>query len=115
MNTPHYDPKAVGEAIDNITAGLERVMTGFANLKSLLAPAPDSSYGQQIDPRAPDNKLENGKLTDRGVEVCYRLFDAGKSRYAVGAEMEISFGAATHRYEAWKKAGGVDREKLNLG
>ena len=114
MNMSHYDPKAVGEAIDNITAGLERVMTGFANLKSLLAPTPDPSDGPEIDPRDPTNKLENGKLSDRGVEVCYRLFDAGKSRYAVGAEMEISFGAATHRFEAWKKAGGLDREKLPL-
>jgi hypothetical protein len=114
MNKSHYDPKAVGEAIDNITAGLERVMTGFANLKSLLAPIPDTSDGPEIDPRDPTNKLENGKLSDRGVEVCYRLFDAGKSRYAVGAEMEISFGAATHRFEAWKKAGGLNREKLSL-
>lgn len=114
MNTTHYDPKAVGDAIDNITAGLERVMTGFANLKTLLAPVPDASDIPELDPRNPANKFESGKLTDRGIEVCYRLFDAGKSRYAVGAEMEISFGAATHRFEAWKKAGALDREKLPL-
>lgn len=114
MNTTLYDPKAVGDAIDNITAGLERVMTGFANLKTLLAPVPDASDIPELDPRNPANKFESGKLTDRGIEVCYRLFDAGKSRYAVGAEMEISFGAATHRFEAWKKAGGLDREKLPL-
>ena len=33
---------------------------------------------------------------------------------AVGAEMDISFSAADHRYGAWKKAGGPDREKLPL-
>ncbi|MGP5424743.1 hypothetical protein [Pseudomonas helleri] len=115
MNATHFDPKAVGDAIDNITAGLERVMTGFANLKMLLAPIPDTSDLAEFDPRDPANKVEGGtKLTDRGVEVCYRLFDAGKSRYAVGAEMEISFGAATHRFEAWKKAGGLDRVKMPL-
>lgn len=60
------------------------------------------------------NKLDSGKLTDRGVEVCYRLFDAGKSRNTVGAEMKISFGVATHRFEAWKTAGGLDRKKQPL-
>lgn len=114
MNTHTYDPKAVAEAIDNITAGLERVMVGFANLKSLLAPVADPLDGPELNPRDPANKDEKGKFTPRGVEVCYRLFDAGKSRYAVGAEMDISFGAANHRFEAWKAAGGLDREKQPL-
>lgn len=109
MNTTNQ--AAIVEAIDNITAGLERVMTGFANLKVLLVPEPDVP---EFDPRDPANKNEDGKLTERGVEVCYRLFDAGKSRYAVGAEMQISFSAATHRFEAWKKEGGVDRVKRPL-
>ena len=114
MNTTHYDPKAVADAIDNITAGLERVMTGFANLKSLLTSVPETSDGPELNPRDPANKFDGGKLTERGIEVCYRLFDSGKSRYAVGAEMDISFSAANHRYGAWKKAGGPDREKLPL-
>jgi hypothetical protein len=28
--------------------------------------------------------------------------------------MDISFGAATHRHEAWKKLGGVNRTKRPL-
>jgi hypothetical protein len=51
------------------------------------------------------NKLEVGglmKLTPQGIEICYRLFDAAKSRYDVATLMDISFGAATHRLEAWK-------------
>lgn len=112
MNATNQDNQAaIVEAIDNITAGLERVMTGFANLKALLAPEAEVPA---FDPRDPANKYEDGKLTERGVEVCYRLFDAGKSRYAVGAEMQISFSAATHRFEAWKKEGGVARVKLPL-
>jgi hypothetical protein len=91
----------------------ERVPTGITK-KSLLAPVPGGADELGIDPGEPANKLESGKLTDRGVEVCYRLFDAGKSRNAVRAEMEISFGAATHRFEAWKKAGGLDRKKQTL-
>lgn len=92
----------------------ERVTTGYTNAKSLLAPIPVPSAELKIDSQDPAIKLESGKLSDRGVEVCYRLFDAGKSRNAVGAEMAISFGAATHRFEAWKKAGGLDRKKQPL-
>ena len=115
MNASHYDQKAIGEAIDSITAGLERVMTGFANLKSLLAPVPEDINGSEINPRDPANKVEGGnKLTERGVEVCYRLFDTGHTKYAVGVAMKISFGAAKHRFEAWQKAGGFDRQKLPL-
>jgi hypothetical protein len=111
-----YDPVAIGTAIDDITAGLERVMAGFANLKLLLVP--ESSFGTiEFDPRDPANKHEVGgleKLTDRGVEICYRLFDSGKTRYAVASLMQMSFGAATHRYKAWEKAGGVNRVRRPL-
>lgn len=110
------DRAAVAKAIDDITAGLERVVAGFNNLKGLLA-SEESGIDAEFDPKHPDNKYEVGgllKLTDRGVEICYRLFDAGKSRYAVASLMDISFGAANHRYEAWKKQGGVDRVKQPL-
>jgi hypothetical protein len=65
----------------------------------------------------PANKYQVGgleKLTKRGVEICYRLFDAGKTRYAVASLMKISFGAATHRYKAWEKEGGLNRVKQPL-
>lgn len=91
----------------------ERVPTGVTK-KSLLAPVPGGADEARTDNGESANKFESGKLTDRGVEVCYRLFDAGKSRNAVRAEMEISFGAATHRFEAWKKAGGLHRKKQPL-
>ncbi|WP_223554405.1 hypothetical protein [Pseudomonas sp. BF-R-01] len=91
----------------------ERVPAGF-NSTNLLAPVPAPPDELKIHLREPANKLGSGKLTERGVEVCYRLFDAGKSRNAVRTEMEISFGAATHRFEAWKKAGGLDRKKQPL-
>ena len=41
--------------------------------------------------------------------------DAGKSRYAVATLMDISFGAATHRLDARKKPGGVNRVRQPLG
>jgi hypothetical protein len=115
-HTVPYNPAAVGAAIDDITAGLERVMAGFANLKLLLVPEADAD-SMKFDPMDPANKYEVGgleKLTKRGVEICYRLFDAGKTRYAVASLMKISFGAATHRYKAWEKAGGLNRAKQPL-
>jgi hypothetical protein len=103
-----YNQVEIAEAIDSITAGLERVTSGFQTLKSLLmSPAP----AMELDPKAADNKYTDGKLTPKGVEICYRLFDSGKTRYAVAALMDISFGGADHRYEAWKSLGGVARIK----
>jgi hypothetical protein len=111
-----YNATAIGEAIDDITTGLERVTAGFINLKSLLMPK-SAADTEEFDPKDPANKREVGglmKLTLRGAEVCYRLFDAGKSRYAVASLMDISFGAATHRHESWKRLGGIDRTKQPL-
>jgi hypothetical protein len=65
--------------------------------------------------RKPVDRLTSEHLkAPRGIEICCRLFDAGKSRYAVAALMDISFGAATHRLDAWKKLGGVNRNKQPL-
>lgn len=111
-----YNPTAIGEAIDDITAGLERVTAGFINLKSLLLPK-GVAQAAEFDPKDPANKHEIGglmKLTSRGAEICYRLFDAGKSRYAVASLLDISFGAATHRHEAWKELGGINRSRQPL-
>jgi hypothetical protein len=113
---PPYDAAAVGAAIDAITAGLERVTAGFSTLKALLAP-PAQSRPVSFDPKDPANKQLIGgleKLTPRGVEICYRLFDAGNSRYAVASLMIISFGAANHRFAAWQKLGGINSVKQPL-
>ncbi len=108
-----YNQAAVAAALDDITDALERVMAGFITLKSLLLLETKLDF-IEFDPKDPKNKYEVGglmKLTPRGIEICYRLFDAGKSRYAVCHLMEISFGAATHRLDSWKKLGGANREK----
>jgi hypothetical protein len=107
---------AVAEALETINDALERVMAGFTTLRSLLLPEAKTDYAE-FDPKDPRNKYSVGglnKLTPRGIEVCYRLFDAGKTRYAVCQLIEISFGAATHRLEAWKKLGGASRDRQSL-
>lgn len=93
---------AVLDLIDSIQSQLER-------LRRLVQP-----QDFDFDPKDPRNKLPDGKLTPRGVEVCYRLFDAGKTRYAVAEAMGISYGAATHRLDAWEKVGGAGREKAPI-
>ncbi|RJG46730.1 MULTISPECIES: hypothetical protein [unclassified Mesorhizobium] len=97
------DPKPVLELIASIESDLER-------LKGMLQPP-----AQKFDPADPRNKTCDGKLTADGVECCYRLFDEGKSRYSVAQAMKISFAAATHRLNAWRKAGGDKRKSVLLG
>jgi hypothetical protein len=87
----NHDPAI--DLVEKISADLDR-------LKALLRPEVD---GLLSNPRDPRNKTSDGKLTDRGVAVCYGLFDAGKTRYAVSQALDISFQAATHRWHAWKK------------
>src|SRR6185312_7647765 len=70
---------------------------------------------EQFDPANPHNKAPDGKLTEEGVECCYRLFDEGKSRYSVAQQMKISFAAATHRFNTWRKVGGAKRKRALLG
>jgi hypothetical protein len=82
---------------------------GFERLRGLVKP-----QRQNLDPRDPRNKLPNGKLSERGVEVCYRLFDEGKTPYTVGHLMDIAFGSAMHRFKNWEKLGGANRKKSKL-
>jgi hypothetical protein len=87
----------------------DRSCISHERLRRLVKP-----HRQKFDPRDPRNKLPNGKLSERGVEACYRLFDQGKTPYTVGHEMLIAFGSAMHRFKVWQKAGGVNRKKQKL-
>ena len=106
MTQPHknsFDPKPVLELIASIEADLQR-------LKTMVARRLD-----EADPANPHNKTADGKLSKDGVECCYRMFDEGKSRYSVAQAMKISFTAASHRFETWRKAGGAKRKRALLG
>nr|WP_298101187.1 hypothetical protein [uncultured Shinella sp.] len=111
----NVDSIEVGRTLDEIAASLERATSAILKLKTLLSGSEQPSEG--FDPKDAANKYEIGgleKLTERGIEICYRLFDAGKTRYAVAELMNISFGAANHRFKAWEKAGGINRLKAPL-
>jgi hypothetical protein len=73
-------------------------------------------------PRSPLNYYRNGydggpntgHLTKRGVEVCYRLFDLGKSPIAVSYIMGMSLRAANARRKSWLDVGGQSRTKREI-
>jgi DNA-binding NarL/FixJ family response regulator len=89
---------------------IESIEDRLKQLRGLIQP----QAAPACDPRDPQNKGADGKLTPRGVEICYRLFEAGKTRYGVAVAMGISHKAASHRHGAWKKAGGANRTKMLL-
>lgn len=65
-------------------------------------------------PGHPYAQYDDGRLTQVGVEVCYRLFDLGKSDLAVAHLMQIALTAARKRRKLWQAAGGPDRSQKEL-
>jgi hypothetical protein len=55
-----------------------------------------------------------GHLTKRGVEICYRLFDLGKSPTAVAYLMGMTLRSAERRQRSWIKAGGLQRVRAEV-
>lgn len=96
----------------NIVAFLRAARENLDRIESIINQGETKSE-DDIDPGSPLNK-SNQFLTKRGIEVCYRLFDMGKTRYAVAEAMKISYGAATHRFHAWEKLGAKNRERQPL-
>ena len=100
-----FDSEAILGLLAEARANLDRI-------EAMLKPS-ESLATDDLDPKNPLNK-SGVNLTPRGVEVAYRMFDAGRTRYAVSEALDISYGAATHRFHAWEKAGGRDRQKQPL-
>jgi hypothetical protein len=78
-----------------------------------------------LDPRFPENHRPGltwcddytpptGHLTNRGVEICYRLFDLGKSPLSVAWLMGISLKAAKARKRSWLNVGGAHRIRAEI-
>ena len=62
----------------------------------------EAEWGFDYHPSDPENKFANGRLTERGIKVCYRLYDLGKSPMAVALLMQISLHAAKRRRTQWE-------------
>lgn len=79
-----------------------------------------------LDPRYPPNHRQErliygddytpmtGHLSKRGVEICYRLYDLGRSPHAVAYLMGITLRSAERRYGGWLKAGGHSRVRAEV-
>jgi len=108
----YADAKA---ALKAMAAGVTKLMDGINKLNSLLDP-PTSKL--PVDPKDPRNFYPLGtkshKLTERGAEVIYRLFDLGFTPHAAGKAMGISFIAAQGRQAKWTAAGGFSRKPAVL-
>lgn len=68
----------------------------------------------ESDPRHPLNRYDDGRLTRRGAEVCYRLFDMGKTPIVVAHMMGLRLSSTTARHRKWKTLGGGNRVKADL-
>jgi hypothetical protein len=60
------------------------------------------------------NRYDDGRLTERGAETIYRLFDMGKSPMAAAYLMDLSIAAAKNRLKLWHAAGGKDRTTCDI-
>lgn len=65
-------------------------------------------------PTHPLHKYDNGRLTRRGVEVCCRFYDSGRSPIAVAHLMKISLRSARHWHKFWSERGGANRPTVEL-
>ena len=97
----------------NILAFIQAARENLDRIEAAISPVEAPDEDDDLDPASPLNKTGQF-LTQRGIEVCYRLFDRGDTRYAVAEAMKISYGAATHRFHAWEKLGGKNRDRQSL-
>ena len=66
-------------------------------------------FDQELYPRDPGATYNNGRLTVRGVEIMFRLFDAGRSPQAISILMDVAPETAKRRHKEWMAAGGNAR------
>jgi hypothetical protein len=79
--------------------------------KEMLLP---DDWPEELWPYHPANQRRNGTLNARGIEVCYRLFDSGKSALAVAFLMHVSKRAIKSHHEVWIKSGGKNRAPVKV-
>ncbi|MCH8684452.1 hypothetical protein [Pedomonas mirosovicensis] len=105
--------KQIAQDEERVTAINAELDLRGAELVGDLAPRfpanhrPSRSYGDDYIPAS-------GHLTKRGVEICYRLFDLGKSPIAVAYLMGITLRSAERRQRSWIKAGGLRRVRSDV-
>ena len=97
-----------------IDAQYQRRGKKLASLKGQLSLQGTEFEKEEFHPAHPANMGRNGCLTKRGVEICFRLLDLGKSPLAVAYLMYISVKAARKRHRQWLQAGGKNRKRFDF-
>jgi hypothetical protein len=69
---------------------------------------------EEFHPRGPWSQRRNGTLSPLGIELCYRLFDMGKSEMAVAHLTGLSLSAVRRRSRMWKANGAKRRRQVAL-
>jgi len=59
---------------------------------------------ERLHPGHPNQIGRNGQLTERGVDCCRQLFEAGASPFVVAHLMRLSLRAATRQFRAWQSS-----------
>lgn len=80
----------------------------IATIRKELTKINDEFLGEK-HPGHSFNTYDDGRLTARGVEICYRLFDAGHSVAVVAHALRLSINSARNRKKLWLAAGGENR------
>jgi hypothetical protein len=106
---------AVEAMRDDLVSSINRACD---RLRSALAPelnAKDTFFKMPTLQDGHDPRNKNGlNLTERGVEIIYRVFDDGGGYNRAAKMVNISQGAAKNRKACWVKAGGPNRQKKLL-
>jgi len=55
-------------------------------------------------PEHPANKTQDGRLTEKGVEICNRLFESGRSTHAVAFLLRMSLSSVQRRQRRWRQS-----------
>lgn len=112
----------------NQTSALALVQATRAEINSLLDDLASQIVNMATEGTAPETKtvfkmptLEQARdtaknktgrnLTERGVEILYRLFDDGAGYNRAAKALDITQTAAKHRKSVWENEGGLNRKK----
>ncbi|MGI9503318.1 MAG: hypothetical protein ACR2RE_09720 [Geminicoccaceae bacterium] len=73
-----------------------------------------ATFAGDEQPMHPYHAYDNGRLTERGAEVCYRMFDAGHSTIAVAYAMGLSLKSVRYRRKKWGALNGPSRPAVRI-
>lgn len=96
-----------------IVALMKRRKAAIASLNAELSLEGTDLTGE-LHPRHPLNQYANGRLTSRGEEICYRLFDLGKSQHATAHLMGLALPSIRARFRKWQQIGGRKRKSADF-